>query len=522
MTAAGRYQQLESPRTAFLERARDSAKLTIPTLVPPAGAGPQTKYYTPFQGIGARGLNNLAAKLLLALLPPNSPFFRLQVDDFTLERITQREGMRGEVEKALNRVERAVMMEIETSALRVPSFELIKQLIVSGNVLAYLPLEGGMRVFRLDRFVVHRDPMGNVLEIITKEEIAEAALPETLRKSIPRSSTNSSVEKTIALYTRVTREATYWKVYQEVNGSVVPGSRGQYPLDKSPWIPLRWTKVDGEDYGRGYIEEYLGDLRSLEALTQAIVEGSAAAARVLLLVNPNGTTTIKTITDAPNGAVRAGNKDDVSVLQLDKYADFQIAFKTIEMIQQRLSMAFMLNSAIQRNGERVTAEEIRYMAGELEDALGGVYSILSQEFQYPLVNRLMFQMERQKRLPQLPRDLLRPTITTGVEALGRGHDLNKLDTFVGGAAQMFGPETLSTTINVGEYLTRRGTALGIDMNGLVRTPEEQAATQQQGMLKQMLDRLGPKGMDILRDQLKPEAQDGAQQAAPARQPAPQG
>ena len=47
-----------------------------------------------------------------------------------------------------------------------------------------------------------------------------------------------------------------------------------------------------------------------------------------------------------------------------------------------------------RSAERVTAEEVRYMAQELETALGGVYSILSQEFQYPFVNLLLGRMEQ--------------------------------------------------------------------------------------------------------------------------------
>jgi len=510
-TAAGRYQQLSSSRQSFLDRAREAAILTIPTLVPPDGHGPQTKYYTPYQGIGARGVNNLGAKLLLALLPPNSPFFRLMVDDFTLEEMTKQEGMRAEVERALNKIERSVMNEIETTALRVPAFEAIKHLIVAGNGLLYMPRQGGARFFRLDRFVVHRDPMGNVLEIITEEDVAPDALPEAL---VPKDSKNP--QKIVKLYTWVRREAKAWKIHQEVNGVTIPKSQGSYPLDKSPWIPLRWTQVDGEDYGRGYVEEYLGDLRSLEGLSKAIVEGSAAAARILLLVNPNGTTKAKDLAEAPNGSVRIGNKEDVTVLGLEKFNDFRIALETVDRIESRLGFAFLLNTSVQRAGERVTAEEIRFMAGELETALGGSYAILSQEFQLPLVNVLMDRMEKAKRLPALPKDLIKPSIITGIEALGRGNDLSKLDSLVIGAAQALGPEAVAGAINADDYMKRRATALGMDATGLIKTPEQRAAEQQQAMMQQMMDRLGPKGMDIVRDQLKPETEGGAQaQAAPA-------
>ncbi len=499
-TAGARYRQLEGKRDPFLRRARDAAKLTIPSLMPPDGHTGESKLHTPFQGLGARGVNNLASKLLLALLPPNSPFFRLAIDDYSLEKMTQQEGMRGEVEEALGKIERAVQSEIETSAVRVTAGETLKQLLVTGNALMYLPHEGGVKLFRLDRYVVSRDPMGNVLEVIIKESVNPAMLPESIRTVVEQGTLNS--DKTVDIFTHIIRKDTKWEVYQEVKDLRVPESEGTYPLEKSPWIPLRFSKIDGEDYGRGYVEEYYGDLRSLESLTQAIVEGSAAAAKVLFLVNPNGVTQQRTLTEAPNGAVRAGNAQDVSVLQVEKYADFRIAFQTIEAISSRLSFAFLLNSSVQRGGERVTAEEIRYMANELESALGGVYSILSLEFQLPMVKTIMHRLEKQRRIPTLPKGTVRPAITTGLEALGRGNDLNKLDMFLQGALQTLGPEQVASRINVSDYLTRRATALGIDAKGLVKTDdqiaEEQAEQAQAVMGQQALST----GMNVAGEVIK--------------------
>lgn len=499
-SAGARYRQLEAKREPFLRRARDAAKLTIPSLMPPASHTGESKLPTPFQGLGARGVNNLSSKLLLALLPPNSPFFRLTIDDYSLEQLTQKEGMRAEVEEALGKIERAVQAEIETSAVRVTAGETLKQLLVAGNALLYLPYEGGAKMYRLDRYVVERDPMGNVLDLIVKESISPKALPEEIRDEIEKGDLNP--DKTVDLYTRVTRVDNKWEVYQEVKDKIIPGTQGTYPIDKCPWIPLRFTKIDGEDYGRGYVEEYYGDLRSLESLTQAIVEGSAAAAKVLFLVNPNGVTQQRTLAEAPNGAIRTGDANDVSVVQVEKFADFRIAFETINAISSRLSYAFLLNSAVQRGGERVTAEEIRYMASELEDALGGVYSILSLEFQLPLVKALMHRLEKQKRIPTLPKGTVRPTITTGLEALGRGHDLNKLDLFLQGVMQTFGPEVVAKYVNISDYLTRRATALGIDTKGLVKSEEELAAEQQQAQEVIMNQMLAEGGMSMAKEVVK--------------------
>ena len=400
------------------------------------------------------------------------------------------------MEKALSEIENAVTKEIETSALRVPIFEALKHLVVGGNTLIYFPDDGGIRVFKLENYVVKRDPFGNVLHIVTKESVSPSALPEEAKKLLSNDQKEDNSEYPqddyVDLYTCVHRKDKKWEVYQELNNEMVPDSDGEYPLDKCPFIPLRYSRVDGEDYGRGLVEEYLGDLKSLEALTQAVVEGSACASKVLFLVNPNGTTKIKSLAEAQNGQFVSGNITDVNALQLQKYGDFRVAKEVMSEIQSRLSFAFLLNTAIQRDAERVTAQEIRFMAQELETALGGAYSILSQEFQLPMVVRLMDRMGKTGRLPKLPKnDLIRPLIVTGVEALGRGNDLTKLDLFLSGLGQVFGPEALMQYVNIENYLKRRATSLNIDIEGLIKSSEQLQAEKQQAMALQLTKELGP-------------------------------
>ena len=132
---ASRYQSLSSSRETFLERARESSELTLPFLVPPSGHSDATRYPTPFQGIGARGVNNLASKLLLALVPPNAPFFRLAINDFVLKDMEQEKPLKTDVEKALGEVERAVMSEVEMSADRVQIFEALIPIFINLLIL---------------------------------------------------------------------------------------------------------------------------------------------------------------------------------------------------------------------------------------------------------------------------------------------------------------------------------------------------------------------------------------------------
>jgi len=488
------YSTLETDRKPFLDRAIEAAKLTVPTLVPPIGHSNATKFYTPYQSVGARGLNNLASKLLLALFPVNTPCFRLDIDQFTLEKLGAQPEMKANVDAKLNKMERAVQRKIETEALRVSLFEALKHLLAAGNALLYTPKEGGMRVFTLHNYVVQRDAMGNVLDIVVKETLSMAMLSQEIRDLLAHhcpedSNEQASRTKEIDLYTHVKWGDSHWEVYQEVKGIKVPSTIGTYPKGKSPWIPIRMTKVSGENYGRGYVEEYIGDLKSLEGLSQAIVEGAAAAAKILFLVNPNGTTSMEDLAKTESGGFADGTAEDVTVLQLEKYNDFRVALESANNIEKRLAFAFMLNSAVQRNGERVTQEEIRFMAQELESSLGGIYSILSQELQLPLIGRLMFVMQRNRELPVLPKGVVRPMIVTGLEALGRGNDLNKLDEFMAAVMQI--PEAVSR-VNWSDYMTRRATALGIDTEGLIKTEEQVMQEQKQAMMQQMMAQgIGP-------------------------------
>ena len=61
-TLESRYNSKAQEREMYLSRARSCSELTIPTLIPPSGNTSSEEFETPYQGIGARGLNNLASK----------------------------------------------------------------------------------------------------------------------------------------------------------------------------------------------------------------------------------------------------------------------------------------------------------------------------------------------------------------------------------------------------------------------------------------------------------------------------
>lgn len=500
--------------------------------MPPQGHTSTQPLYQPFQSTTAQGVNNLAAKLLMALFPPGQSFFRLTLDDFTLAKIQQRaqanqqdpDDARAAYEDALSKIERAVMNRMEQRGTRTQHFDAFVHLIICGNALLYVKKDGSEKMFPLDRYVVKRDLDGDVLEIITKEPVARMSLPLPLQaflRSKETASPETDHEKNVDVYTWVKRQDDgSWTVHQELDCYRMAGTDGSYPKDKCAFIPLRWHVVHGEDYGRGHVEENLGDTVSCEALSQALVEISAQAAKVHWLVNESGSTDKEMVAKAPNGAVYHGNADDVKTLALDKMQDFQVTKGTLDDCVKRLERAFLSAQSVQRDAERVTAEEIRAMIGELEQGLGGVYALMATDFQRPLAARQLFQMTKAGDLPPLPKDLVSPQIVTGMDGLSRQSDLQKLDTFLSGVAETFGQPAMAQYVNVGEYIKRRGAALGIDMNGLVKTDEQVQQEQQAAQQAEATQKLGPSaikaGSDLMKHGASLAAQQGGQSAQAAQ------
>lgn len=492
--ASKRYSELQTLRHPYLERARDNAKLTIPALLPPEGSSGSTELVKPYQSVGSQGTNNLSAKLLLALFPPNQSFFRLMVPPSAMATAEGENpaALQSKIEEGLSKIEKEVLSDVETSTLRVTIGETLKNLIVTGNYLIRVLEDGTLKGHRMDRFVVKRDPAGNVTELIVHEKISASVLPESFLNAIKSkvdAARKTDANQVLDIYTWLRREGGEYLVHQEVGGEVVPKSEGSYPKDACPFIPLRWVKSDGEDYGRSHVDDCYGDLRSLEGLSGAMTEAAAAASKVLFFVNPTGITRAADVTQAPNLGVIPGRAEDVTTLQVQKSSDLAVAFQQASNIERRLASAFLMTRSVQRNAERVTAEEIRLLASELEDALGGVYALLAQELQQPLVNSLMARLQRENRIPVLP-DYVKPAVVTGLPALGRNHELNRLMLFAEAVQGLLGPSALQV-LNSDEAVRRVATALSIESKDLIKTKDEIAQEQANAQQTALVERLGP-------------------------------
>ena len=534
MTARHRYSELQNERSQFLDVAVECSRLTLPYLIhKDDDKVTHRRLETPWQSVGAKSVVTLASKLMLALLPPQTTFFKLQVRDDKLGEEFDPQ-IRSELDLSFSKMERMVMDHVNASNDRVVVHQAIKHLIVGGNSLIYMGKDG-LKNFPLNRYVIDRDGNGNVIEIVTKELISRKVLGNKIPLPKPNevsaggglNGTAGTMDDDCEVFTHVKLDHKNgrWMWHQEAEDKVLPDSKGTAPKKASPWLVLRFNAFDGEAYGRGRVEEFLGDLKSLEGLSQALVEGSAVAAKCIFLVSPSSTTKPQTIANAGNGAIVQGRPDDVAVIQVGKSADFRTAYEMAGGLEKRIADAFLVLNI--RQSERTTAEEVRLTQLELEQQLGGLFSLLTVEFLIPYLDRTLMVLQRSGQLPKLPKDLVRPQIVAGVNALGRGQDRESLIQFITTIAQTMGPESIAKFIDPTEYIKRLATSQGIDVLNLVKSPQQMQGDmqQQQQMAAQqsMVDQAGQLASSPMMDPTKnPQAQEmineytgqGAQQADP--------
>lgn len=519
-TLASEYESMKQDRQPYLEKAKLAAKYTIPSLIVDNTNKQNAikQIETPNQSVGADGINNLASKVILTMLPPNQTFFKFSMDDLVIKQQAELAGITSsqyqtELNKGLSRVEKMLLDYQEQLADRVCAGEAIKHLYIAGNVFLVHDPKEGLKYYPLDRFCVKRDYCGNVIKAITEETISLYSLPEEVqelvmmkvleRKVKDKETAKRLEEEELTLYTVFRRKQKHWEIYQECEGVELPTSRGKYPIDVCPFIALRYVRIDGESYGRGLVEEYIGDISYLDTLSLAIKQASLAGSKLVMLVNPNGLTKIKHLAEAKNGGFALGRVEDVQPLQANKYYDLQVAQAEADKIERRLNRIFVMKAAIQRDAERVTAEEIRQMAQDLEEALGNHYSIMCKDFQRAYVKITFFHLKKEKKnaLPDLIRDKnVKLTVTTGLEALGRSSDLNKLVTFldimtkIAPALQQLGGKVEKVANDV-------AASLNLDIEGMFYSEEERQEQAQAMQQQELLKTVAPNAVNKYGDML---------------------
>lgn len=418
------YEELTGTRSAFLTRAEQYSRMSLPYIMPSTKTSAAQNQHG-YQGIGAEAVNSLANKIVMTLFPLGMPFYSLKFDDEIEKKLEVEKTDRTSLTAGLNKVVDLSLIEMQKLKLRPDLVTAAKHLIIAGNDLLVFT-DKGTKVLGLNKYVCKRDPQGNLLRLITEEAVAFLTLPQNLKDAVKAANENGNQKEeeleTLKLYTGYHLQENGTFTITQAIGDVDAGNKieGVKP-EMLPAIPNVWNLTSGEDYGRGLMEDHAGDFNVLEFLSEARARGAATMMDVKYLVRAGAMTDIDTLNKAPTGEFVLGNEDDISVLQLDKFADGRLIQDVMSEYQERISRAFLMLQSSIRDSERTTAFEIQKVANELDGSLGGIYSLLSVDMQLPIANQLLDRVDS---------DLLdgnfQPIITAGIDALGRNRELEKI------------------------------------------------------------------------------------------------
>lgn len=462
-TAGGLWTQLDGARTEVIKRAEKAASWTLPAIMMEEGANPDDDSVTPlWQSVGAQLVNNLSTRLMLALFAPSRPFLRLDPTDEMAE-AARVQGISEEVLRAiLAKGERTVVKKLDQMALRPKLYELLKHLIIVGTVLTIMDRkEQLLRVIGLKHFVVKRDVAGRLHTLVLKECVLRDELDQRLLDQLPAEARGKDDEK-VDYYTQVIRDpktgkfnVSYW-----INEFHLASEDKSYTERECPYKVLTWNLSDEANYGTSLVNEYEGDFAGLTNASAAMIAAAVLASEFRWLVDPSGGVDVTEFEDSANGAAIAGGENAVTLLnaagQMGQVMATQQSIITDYV--NRLGRGFILTSAITRDAERVTAEEIRLLANELENGLGGGYSRLAVDLQRPLGDFLLDISKIQVDGKQIE-----VTVITGLDALSRSGDLEALRGWLLDLQSLNTvPEDVRATLDISKIVLDLATPRGVE------------------------------------------------------------
>ena len=457
-----------SDRKPYEDRAEDISKISLPYVMRAEGSdGGSELFKSVSQSFNGRQINNLKSKMGMALLPPATSSFRLKPDPIGMLNLMQ--GNEAAVEKLREKLSLntdAINSELENQQIRSSLFDMLLQQIVVGSVIVEKNKREGVTIFPLRSFVVELDSQGEPLAMCISEKLK--VLPEGIE---PQEEKDEYELFTLLAYDKNTNK---WIMRQDIDGEIVGKEISYKDYDSLPFRYFGWNWVQGDAYHRPFAEDYYPDMEQIDKLAKLNTEGSIIAAKTLVLVNQRGGRTRKRdVVNSANGAVIDGSSEDITAFQLNKNFDFQVSNEREAIIKRELQANFLDTGSVQRDAERVTAEEIRIMAQQLEaSTLAGVYSKMALKWSKWIVMKIMDELN-------VTFEAVDVDVLTGLDALGRSQEAQKQDNFMQRVTQL----QLNHWINENEVLQRYAMFDGINTVGLVKTSDivkkEQAQAQQQ-------------------------------------------
>jgi len=480
-----KWNDLSQLKRKYTDIAETCSEYTIPSVFTEKSFKAGDKYDQKIvNGYMSKLINNLIGKLVLTILPSNQTFFKLSASKKDLSELSDGDKAKeDEINKMLASFETEVIKEINRMQFRATLFRALKIAMITGDCLIERTGDNTFREFTLKNYCIRRDNSGTILELIIKEKIDINALPDGIEVPSDKQDTKEPLD----LYTYVRLEDGKYIQTQSIDDNLV-GKEVTFKDISEKYMSIRWNRNSDEDYGRGFVEEHISTIKSLNAGLEIIEKTGYSSSKIVFCVDPTGLTDFDDFLDAENGTAISGRGSDISVVTADKSKDLSILASQVDTFKKELSEIYLVGSSAVRDAERVTAKEIQMLAQELEVGHGGLHTGLATDIQEPLIKSVLKNMNIKMD------SSIDIVITSGIEALGRSSQLQKINNFMnelGTLGQIVGSDKVIGSLNIPNIINSILVNSGVAGNDFLYTEMEANAIKEQAkkeeLARQMLE-----------------------------------
>ena len=426
------WSDMETEKGDLITRAEAYARWTLPSVCPP-GNTESVEQEKGSVDVGAEVDNHLSNRIVDLLFPVSRPFFTLATTpeaDLELYKELDKDQSSQfyeQVTETTSRLEKIAIRTLDLTHYRPVAVMAAKGMVITGNALIRRMPSGKRIEYGIKRFGVRRNIEGEEYEVIMHDmkRLDHFSEKEQVAIKTPRKNQSLKDSDEVILLTHYLKQTDgRWQVMQEANGVTV-GKKRMVAAKDYDLIVLAWDLHSGENYGRGLVEQNASLFHRYDVTNEAVTELMAILCDLKFLVRPGSTLAMEVgnLARSQRGSYHVGAEGDITVPQVGKFADLQTMINRLDTWEQRLRSIFLMSSV--RDAERVTAEEIRMIAAELESSFGGLYSRLAVVWQEAEAKYAMRDPHMKKLLSELD-DIFEVVITTGVESLSREGVLDNL------------------------------------------------------------------------------------------------
>jgi hypothetical protein len=489
-TIAGEFQRLDGLRQNRIDASEKFAYFTIPSVFPKDDEGDDSAAVGMLDSIGASVANHFANKLVTTLFSPNRPFFRLAPDPRSNAVKELREATAGDDPTAQQQakaamaklrtkfvtVEKDSVHYLERIGYRTSATNAAKLLIITGDVVIRSFQNEKAVAYTMRDYVCVKDLAGTDIVLIVRDGLVFGALNAEQKALVVQADTKSTMyvaSTPITIYTRLELQTDKrYKITKAIDGADLPDENVLVTQKKSEFTHLSWNLTKGQNYGRGLVEDFSGSFHMIDELTNHQARIAAKMADLKIFVDPQSGVDVEHLNASASGTYVAGKPGDVQVMASGLDAGMQYLESILATHKRQISAAFLYQSGQTRDAERVTAEEIRESAAELEIAHGGVYSRFASDWQGKVAYEAVAGTGEDMG------DTIEPQIMTGMDSLSRTGEMQSVRVWMNDLGLLNNvPEDVRGWIKPGEFASYAARQRGVDHDIFVKSATDMKAEQ---------------------------------------------